>query len=318
MQPLNRDDPRSSPRLVDGEDIQSARPMTRPRFLRRPRTWFSRSRFILTSNARLASSALTAWLSSSLTPHFLEPAGLHDASDASRVVAVVLIDLHLQHRFRMPSIDTDDRQVKPRELGPKPRCGRSSLKADPNRTRCFRPHEPSNRFGESTTPSRTTDPFSFTTQIDVCFNDTSSPTKYSIAPLHRCWAKWVGPSIPGELIPCAFVWLDPGITPCCKSRKSNNPKNLAKVELWTSLLLRRFSAPLRRSVIDLYAPASLRAKRISGSKNFRSSSQKNFSTLSPRSGHRQAVAVCSFRAHELIQYNKWRPLDGCKRVGSRL
>jgi hypothetical protein len=29
---------------------------------------------------------------------------------------------------------------------------------------------------ESTTPSRTTDPFSFTTQIDVCFNDTSSPT----------------------------------------------------------------------------------------------------------------------------------------------
>jgi hypothetical protein len=37
---------------------------------------------------------------------------------------------------------------------------------------------------------------------------------------------------------------------CCKSRKSNNPKNLAKVDLWTSLLLRRFSTPLRRSVID--------------------------------------------------------------------
>jgi hypothetical protein len=28
---------------------------------------------------------------------------------------------------------------------------------------------------ESTTPSRTTDPTWFTTQIDVCFNDTSSP-----------------------------------------------------------------------------------------------------------------------------------------------
>src|SRR5262245_47564646 len=28
---------------------------------------------------------------------------------------------------------------------------------------------------ESTTPSRTTDPSWFTTQIDVCFNDTSSP-----------------------------------------------------------------------------------------------------------------------------------------------
>ena len=37
---------------------------------------------------------------------------------------------------------------------------------------------------------------------------------------------------------------------CCKSRKSNKPKNLAEVDLWTSLLLRRFSAPLRRSVID--------------------------------------------------------------------
>jgi hypothetical protein len=37
---------------------------------------------------------------------------------------------------------------------------------------------------------------------------------------------------------------------CCKSRKSDNPKNLAKVDLWTSLLLRRFSTPLRRSVID--------------------------------------------------------------------
>ena len=37
---------------------------------------------------------------------------------------------------------------------------------------------------------------------------------------------------------------------CCKSRKSNNPENLAKVDLWASLLLRRFSALLRRSVID--------------------------------------------------------------------
>ncbi len=25
--------------------------------------------------------------------------------------------------------------------------------------------------------------------------------------------------VPGELIPCAFVWHDPGITPCCKSPK---------------------------------------------------------------------------------------------------
>jgi hypothetical protein len=37
---------------------------------------------------------------------------------------------------------------------------------------------------------------------------------------------------------------------CCKSRKSNSTKNLAKVDFLTSLLLRRFSAPLRRSVIN--------------------------------------------------------------------
>src|SRR5258707_15408690 len=37
---------------------------------------------------------------------------------------------------------------------------------------------------------------------------------------------------------------------CCKSRKSNNPKNLARVDLWTFLLLRRFSALLGRSVVD--------------------------------------------------------------------
>src|SRR6266850_6583828 len=45
----------------------------------------------------------------------------------------------------------------------------------------------------------------------------------------------------------ALVWLDPGITPCCKSRKSDDTENLAKVDLWTSLLLRRSLAPLRRS-----------------------------------------------------------------------
>jgi hypothetical protein len=32
--------------------------------------------------------------------------------------------------------------------------------------------------------------------------------------------------------------------------KSNNPKNLAKVDLWASLLLRRFSTPLRMPMID--------------------------------------------------------------------
>jgi len=37
---------------------------------------------------------------------------------------------------------------------------------------------------------------------------------------------------------------------CCKSRKSSDPENLAKVDLWNSPQLRRFSTPLRRFVID--------------------------------------------------------------------
>jgi len=37
-----------------------ARPMTRPRFLSSPRIWFSRSRLILTSKARLTRRALIA------------------------------------------------------------------------------------------------------------------------------------------------------------------------------------------------------------------------------------------------------------------
>src|SRR5438309_11475485 len=61
---------------------------------------------------------------------------------------------------------------------------------------------------------------------------------------------------------------------CCKSRKSNNPKNFARVDLWTSLLLHRFSAPLRRFVIDFGSTDC--AKRISGSKTFPSTPQKDF------------------------------------------
>ena len=32
-------------------------------------------------------------------------------------------------------------------------------------------------------------------------------------------------SVPGGLIPSALLWLDPGITPCCKSRLPLTPNN---------------------------------------------------------------------------------------------
>jgi hypothetical protein len=37
---------------------------------------------------------------------------------------------------------------------------------------------------------------------------------------------------------------------CCKSRKSSDPKNLAKVDLWTPPPLCRFSTPLWKSLVD--------------------------------------------------------------------
>ena len=53
-----------------------------------------------------------------LDAHLLEPAGLHDASDAGRIIAVALVDLHLEHCLGMARIDADHRQAKSVELGP--------------------------------------------------------------------------------------------------------------------------------------------------------------------------------------------------------
>jgi hypothetical protein len=74
---------------------------------------------------------------------------------------------------------------------------------------------------ESTTPSRTTDPtwvhhtdrclLQRHVQSDIMFHR-SSPSLRGHMRIASC--------LPGELIPCAFVWHDPGITPCCRSRRS--------------------------------------------------------------------------------------------------
>src|SRR4030081_668480 len=80
-------------------------------------------------------------------------------------------------------------------------------------------------------------------------------------------------------IPIAVVWRMSAIDRyCCKSRKSNNPKNLAKVDLWTSLLLRGFQCHYGGGGLDetIWSLTSPRVKRISGTKNFRSPPQKDF------------------------------------------
>src|SRR5256885_12256207 len=47
-----------------------------------------------------------------LDAHLLKPAGLHDAGDAGRIVAVTLIDLHLEYRLGVARVDADQRPGK--------------------------------------------------------------------------------------------------------------------------------------------------------------------------------------------------------------
>jgi hypothetical protein len=188
----------------------------------------------------------------------------------------------------MASIDTDDRQVKPHELGPKPSCGRSSLKTDPNRTRCFRSHEPSNRFGD-----RIDHALSNNRSLLVHHADRRLLQRY-VQPnivLHR-----TSPSLLGQMTlahpwradSLALVWLDPGITPCCKSRKSNVSENLAKADVSTT---RPLQCPLGpdtkvrgRFWTKRYGPSDRRVPNASVVlKNFVRQPQKTFSTLSAHS-----------------------------------
>ena len=44
-----------------------------------------------------------------LDVHLFEPAGLHDTGDPDGIVAVALVDLHLEHGLGVPRVDTDHR-----------------------------------------------------------------------------------------------------------------------------------------------------------------------------------------------------------------
>ena len=53
-----------------------------------------------------------------LDVHLFEPAGLHDAGDPDSIVAVALVDLHLEHGLGMARVDADHRQAKALKLSP--------------------------------------------------------------------------------------------------------------------------------------------------------------------------------------------------------
>jgi hypothetical protein len=107
----------------------------------------------------------------------LEPSGLHDTGNADRIVTVAFIDLHLDDSLGMAcSIQIIG---TPRRLSSVHSHVAVGPLSSPTRT-AFGALDRTNAAitsgSEPTTPSRTIDPVSLTTQIEVCFNDTSSPT----------------------------------------------------------------------------------------------------------------------------------------------
>jgi hypothetical protein len=76
----------------------------------------------------------------------LVPPALHDTGDANRVVAITLVDLHLQSCLGVSGIDADDGQSQLMQLSPEPRRRRSCLKPNPRNMRRMRFDECRDRF----------------------------------------------------------------------------------------------------------------------------------------------------------------------------
>src|SRR5262249_15820680 len=144
-----------------------------------------------------------------LDAHLLKPAGLHDAGNAGRIVAVTLIDLHLEYRSGMARVDTDHRQAKLFELAPQP-CGRRScLESDPYRSRCLRSHECSDRLRHGIDYSLWHDCSNLVDHTDRGLPQRhvqSNIVHHCCSPSLRGHIKMAS-YVAGELIPWAFVWL---------------------------------------------------------------------------------------------------------------
>jgi hypothetical protein len=153
----------------------------------------------------------------------------------------------------MACIDTDHRYTHPLELGPQP-CGcRPAFKPDPNSMRRspqdqnqLRPlaqlipsRLPHKSMSASTTrPARHSAPWSL--------SNVARPHEVGLIIL-----SWRADSL-------AFVWLDPGITPCCKSRFASlitnflSHRRVFHVRMWGSHDL-ALNSPVT-SVIGLESP----------------------------------------------------------------
>src|ERR1700724_2522093 len=85
-----------------------------------PRIWLVKIPFDLDEQSATDEKGFDRVTVEALDANLLVPSTLHDACDANGVVTVALVDLHLQSRFRVPSIDADNRKLHFIQLGPQP------------------------------------------------------------------------------------------------------------------------------------------------------------------------------------------------------
>jgi hypothetical protein len=108
---------------------------SRPISLSMLRTWFSRSRRMLTRRDRATSSDRTAWLSSLLTRTSRYQPTLISSANLRASFGSLLFILADRGRMSVPSIDADYRQADTLELVPEPTRHGTGLEADALRVR---------------------------------------------------------------------------------------------------------------------------------------------------------------------------------------
>jgi hypothetical protein len=111
----------------------------------------------------------------------------------------------------------------------------------------------------------------------------------------------------GELIPCAFVWHDPGITPCCKSLKTPGDKFPARRRNKPRSLINVVSGSLPKSPVSLSpgdeVPHMFTRKPLLQPEKFAVDGAKR---LLQHNRHIPAVATAAKDGRSRLESGRWR------------
>ena len=85
--------------------------------------------------------------------------------------------------------------------------------------------------------------------------------------------------VPGELILCAFVWLDPGITPCCRNRHTDAPREGWSIFLKRSIATRWMVRALTLDFTDACNAYAAHKEAIGGGRAINLASLRRFCAI---------------------------------------